>query len=61
MTTFLKPGVPGPEQQSHCIATELGIILETVRDNASVLLRKLEASNRTEAVAKALAMGLTRQ
>jgi DNA-binding NarL/FixJ family response regulator len=40
------------------IAAELGIKPETVRDHVSSLLSKLTAHNRTEALAKALEMGL---
>jgi len=45
-------------QSNKAIAADLGIKPETVRDHVSVLLRKLGASNRTDAVGKALAMGL---
>ena len=45
-------------QSNKAIAAELGIATETVRDHVSVLLRKLGANNRTDAVGKALAMGL---
>ena len=40
------------------IAAELGIKPETARDHVSSLLSKLTAHNRTEALAKALEMGL---
>ena len=43
---------------NKAIASELGIAPETVRDYVSGLLRKLGASNRTEALGKAMAMGL---
>lgn len=40
------------------IAAELGVVPTTVRDYVSALLGKLGACNRTEAVAKALELGL---
>lgn len=45
---------------NKAIAAELGIEQETVRGHVSALLRKLGASNRTEAVGKAEGMGLIR-
>jgi DNA-binding NarL/FixJ family response regulator len=43
---------------NKAIAVELGIKPEIVRDHVSVLLRKMGARNRTDAVGKDLAMGL---
>lgn len=45
---------------NKAIAGELGIAPETARDYVSGLLHKLEAKNRTQAVGKAVALGLIR-
>jgi LuxR family maltose regulon positive regulatory protein len=42
------------------IADELVVVVDTVKKHVSHILDKLEAANRTQAVARARAMGLLR-
>ena len=45
---------------TKCIARSLGIAPETVKTHAKVILSKLEARTRAQAVARAEAIGLLR-
>ena len=55
MLALLAVGVPNQQ-----IADELVVALETVKKHVSHILGKLGAGNRTQAVARARALGLLR-
>jgi ATP/maltotriose-dependent transcriptional regulator MalT len=53
-------GLPAAGRSNQQIADELVVVLDTVKKHVSHILDKLGAANRTQAVARARALGLLR-